>query len=74
MTLSQTQIDKEYTVTNIELNGNMKRRVFDIGLLPGCRVKKLFKSFLGEPAAYLICGAVIALRREDTDRIFVEVI
>ncbi len=74
MMLSDAQIGKEYTVREIALDSGIKRRLFDIGLLPGSSIQKLFKSFLGDPAAYSICGAVIALRREDTDRIFIEVI
>ncbi len=37
----------------------------DIGLTGGARVKYLFSAPSGEPRAYLIRGAVIALRLED---------
>ena len=45
----------------------MRRRLQDIGLISGTRVECVGVSPLGDPAAYLIRGAVIALRREDSD-------
>lgn len=44
---------------------NIAVRLSDIGLNAGARVVCTMKSPLGDPAAYLIRGAVIALRRED---------
>lgn len=43
----------------------MARRLLDLGLIPGTRVTCMGKSPAGDPAAYLIRGAVIALRRAD---------
>ncbi len=43
----------------------MRERLQDLGLLPGKEVAALMRSPLGDPTAYLICDAVIALRRED---------
>ncbi len=43
----------------------MRRRLMDLGLIGGTRVTCLGRSPAGDPAAYLIRGAVIALRRAD---------
>ena len=43
----------------------MCRRLMDLGLIGGTRVTCLGKSPAGDPAAYLIRGAVIALRGTD---------
>ena len=43
----------------------MRRRLMDLGLIAGTRVTCLGKSPAGDPAAYLIRGTVIALRRAD---------
>ncbi len=72
MTLSETEIGKKYTVTKIAVTDDIKRRIFDIGLTRGSQVIPLFSSFLGEPTAYLIRGAVIALRNDETKQIFVK--
>lgn len=51
--------------------GSIRRRLQDIGLIEGTEVECVLKSPSGDPAAYLIRGAVIALRSEDTKNIFV---
>lgn len=51
--------------------GNMRRRLLDIGLINGTEVECLQKSPAGDPIAYLIRGAVIALRSEDSANILV---
>ena len=43
----------------------MKKRLMDIGLIPGTAVECVGESPLGDPRAYLIRGAVIAIRRTD---------
>ena len=47
----------------------MRRRLMDLGLIGGTRVTCLGRSPAGDPAAYLIRGAVIALRAYDAARI-----
>lgn len=49
----------------------MRRRLQDIGLIEGTRVKCLQRSPFGDPAAFWIRGAVFALRQEDSDAILV---
>lgn len=54
------------------LEGGMRRRMRDIGLIEGTQIRCLNRSPSGDPTAYLIRGAVIALRREDSSKIIVE--
>lgn len=54
------------------LVGAERRRLLDLGLVPGTGVRREFDSMLGSPVAYRIRGAMVALRREQADRIFVE--
>ena len=42
-----------------------RRRLLDIGLVEDTEVECLGQSPLGDPCAYLIRGAVIAIRSED---------
>lgn len=46
----------------------------EIGFIRGTAIKCLHRSFSGDPTAYLIKGAVIALRRSDSDRIRCKII
>lgn len=56
----------------LEAGEEIRRRLQDIGLIEGARVECVMISPLGDPAAYLIRGAVIAIRREDAARVYVE--
>lgn len=59
-------------VCALNTQGAMRRRLMDIGLTPGSSVEALFTSCSGEPTAYLIRGAVIALRSEDAETVLVK--
>lgn len=59
-------------VTGIQAEPAMRRRLMDIGLIPGTCVTCMGKSPAGDPAAYLIRGAVIALRGTDAGGILME--
>ena len=56
-------------VKKILTTGSMRRRLHDIGLINNTCVECVGLSPLGDPAAYLIRGAVIAIRREDSKNI-----
>ena len=58
-------------VAEILLTGPMRRRLRDLGIIEGTRVECLQRSPFGDPAAYRIRGAAIALRREDSRGILV---
>ena len=55
----------------LEVSGrdDMRRRLEDLGVVAGTRIACLMRSPLGDPCAYLIRGAVIAIRREDAHHI-----
>ena len=52
--------------------GAMRRRLLDIGLIQGTVVECVGRSPSGDPAAYLIRGAVIAIRDRDSADILTE--
>ena len=54
------------TVGEILHTGDMRRRLQDIGLIRGTSVECVGRSPMGDPAAFRIRGAVIALRDSDT--------
>ncbi|MEF9853423.1 MAG: FeoA family protein [Hydrogenoanaerobacterium sp.] len=71
LTLYKTAEGETVQVSSLQLAGSMRRRLQDIGLTIGTSVRCLQKSPSGDPVAYLIRGAVIALRSEDSSRIIV---
>ena len=71
-TLSSLNEGSSGRVAELKINGSMRRRLQDIGLIEGTEVLCLQKSPSGDPVAYLIRGAVIALRGEDSSKIILE--
>ena len=59
------------TVEKLSLSGDIYRRLTHLGLIKGTKVECLHKSPAGNPIAYLIRGAVIAIRNEDAEKISV---
>ena len=64
--LSGVKVGEQVTVARLGATGSMRRRLLDIGLIEGTRVECLHRSPSGDPAAYAIRGAVIALRDCDS--------
>jgi len=64
-TLDKMTINQKSTVKKIKENTSMRRRFLDIGLTGGAEVECVLVSYGEEMKAYLIKGAVIAIRRED---------
>lgn len=59
-------------VTQVDAEPAMRRRLLDMGLIPGTKVTCQGHSPAGDPAAYLIRGAVIALRACDARTVSLE--
>jgi Fe2+ transport system protein FeoA len=49
-------------------------RLLDLGVVPGSEIRLALENPLNDPIGYWIRGAVIALRKEQSDKIFVEII
>jgi ferrous iron transport protein A len=60
------------TVAEVRDDGPLGRRLLDLGLIPGAAVECVGRAPLGDPAAYLIAGAVIAIRRRDAESVLLE--
>ncbi len=63
---------EQATVVKLCCTGSMRRRLLDIGLTENTCVTCLGRSPCGDPAAYLIRGAVIAIRRVDAADILIK--
>ena len=69
--LTQLERGQKAKVVSLTETGSIRRRLQDIGLIEGTQVECLQKSPAGDPVAYRIRGAVIALRAEDSAKVFV---
>ena len=70
-TLTALREGERARVAALLTEGGMRRRMQDIGLIEGTEVECVQKSPAGDPVAYRIRGALIALRAEDSARVLV---
>lgn len=70
--LNDIKPGEQATVKKINTESGIRRRLMDIGLIENTVVECVGKSPLGDPCAYLIRGAVIAIRAKDSYDILVE--
>lgn len=70
--LNQLPVGALGKVAAIAAEGMERRRMLDLGLIKDTAVVSLRKSPAGDPVAYGIRGAVIALRSEEASKILVE--
>lgn len=71
--LSTLSPGQEAIITGISPNcrGLERRRMMDLGIVQGTGIKVLMKSPGGDPTAYEVLGAGIALRKNQAENIFV---
>ncbi|MEW6725454.1 MAG: FeoA family protein [Bacillota bacterium] len=59
-------------VISLKASGLTRRRLLDLGIVPGTEILALRRSPVGDPTAYLVRGTTIALRRDIARQIEVE--
>lgn len=69
ITLNELPIGKCAHISSLSLEGDMRRRLLDLGFAVGNHVMPLLVSPLGDPVAYNIMGSVVALRRNIASKI-----
>ena len=70
-TLDRLPVGRRATIAALPEAGAQSRRLMELGFVPGGAVAAVQESPWGDPVAYAVCGAVIALRRCDARRIAV---
>lgn len=69
--LTNLQEGQAAQVVTLLSEGSMRRRLQDIGFIEGTRIECVQKSPAGDPVAYRVRGALIALRTEDSANVLV---
>jgi len=63
--LNHLSVGEKAKVESLAATGSMRRRLLDIGLIENTEIECIGRSPSGDPSAFLIRGAVIAIRSED---------
>lgn len=69
--LCQISVGKACKIAGLELNGILRRRILDLGIIPGTTVECIRRGPSGDPTAYTVRGTTVALRKEDASFISV---
>ncbi|MBB6625429.1 FeoA family protein [Clostridium gasigenes] len=64
-TLNSIKLNDTAKVTALIVDGELRRRFLDLGIINGTEIRPLYASPLGDPTAYLIRGTVIAIREDE---------
>ncbi|MBU5426303.1 ferrous iron transport protein A [Tissierella pigra] len=72
ISLSSLSIGEKCKVKKLTSEGLIRRRMLDLGIIDNTIIEPLHQSPSGDPVAYSIRGAVIALRSELAAMILVE--
>ena len=70
--LSSLKIGEKGTILRIgkALRGQQRRRLMDLGIVPGTKIEAELQSLTGDPVAYKVRGTTVALRKQQTDKIY----
>ncbi|WP_054956194.1 FeoA family protein [Paenibacillus dakarensis] len=72
--LHQATIGDKFLVKKVAIRGELKRRLLDLGFVQNSIIEVLKTSPLGDPTSYRVAGTVIALRKEESQLIYGEVL
>lgn len=72
LTLADLTPGNAAVIVHLDNQGLNRRRLMDLGFVPGTQVEVAMHSPLGDPSAYRVRGALVALRRDQAALIHVQ--
>ena len=70
--LSELKPGEEGVVVRVEGPPALRRRLMEMGVVRGTRVKMVRKAPLGDPIEYRVRGYNLSLRREEAEKVYVK--
>ena len=72
--LSSLKIGEQAEVLAISPNcrGQQRRRLMDLGIIPGSRISAVMVSASGDPVGYRVMGTTIGIRKQHADQVFID--
>ena len=72
MSLDEIKLNEKAIIKKVECQGNIKRRLLDLGFIKGTEITPILISPSKDPRAFYIRGSTIALRKEDAKNVLVK--
>lgn len=74
ISLSELLLNQKGIIEDIKCDENIKRRLLDMGLVKGTTIVPVLTSPSKDPRAFQVRGTIIAIRKEDADKIIIKLI
>jgi ferrous iron transport protein A len=71
-TLRSLAIGHSGTIKAVNAGSELKRRILDMGIIPGARIDVVGRAPLKDPITIRISGFILALRNTEAEQILVE--
>lgn len=68
------QVGQRARIVSIGAQGELGRRIRDMGLVPGCEIEIVGRAPLKDPVALRLMGFTLTLRNNEADHIGVEIL
>lgn len=65
LTLNNLPLNNKGIIVELNCNPSIKRRLLDIGLVPGTYITPVFTSPFGEPTAFEFRNTIVSIREEE---------
>lgn len=72
ITLDSLPLNIQGKILKLNCNGDIRRRMLDLGIIPGTIIKPVLKSPFGDPRAFEVRNTLLAIRKEDACNIEIE--
>lgn len=69
--LTKLKLRSTGIIKEINCKSNIKRRLLDLGLIPNTPITPILKSISGDPIAYEVRNIILAIRKQDAEKIMV---
>lgn len=63
-----------FLIKELNIQGPLRRRLLDLGFVKGAEIFVLHKSPLGDPVAFRVSDTTIALRNDESSKIYGEIL
>lgn len=70
--LNELPLNRYGIVQELKCDGNIGRRLLDMGLIKETKIKPVLVSPSKDPRAFEVRGSIIAIRKEDAERIYIK--
>ncbi|MDO9536808.1 MAG: ferrous iron transport protein A [Thermoplasmata archaeon] len=73
-TLAQVEPGTNVKVIHVKGKGAARRRIFDMGIVPGAEVKVIRKAPMGDPIEFKVKGYNLTMRKTEAELVVVDVL